>query len=58
MANKEILLNEKQIVVLKSLLIQEIDYLENEIKNNSGEDKNALMEEQDICKELLNELNK
>lgn len=55
---KTITLDEKQIIVLKSLLIQEIDYLGPEIKKNSGEDKKKLKEEQDICVDLLSQISR
>ena len=49
-------LNEKQVVILKSLLSTEIEYLEETIKEESGEDKKGLIEELNSCKDLLNQL--
>lgn len=56
--DKTITLNEKQIIVLKSLLVQEIDYLGPVIKEHDGVDKKNLQEEQDICIDLLNQISK
>lgn len=56
---KTIYLTEKQIVVLKSLLIQEIDYLENDaIPDAALEDKEGLSLELSACKDLMKQLNK
>ena len=54
----DITLNEKEIIVIKSLLIQKIDYLETEIKNHIDEDKKSNLEEKDICINLLNRINR
>lgn len=52
-------LTERQVIVLKSLLIQEIDYLENEaIPSSSSRDKKDLQGDLDACKDLLEQLNK
>ena len=49
-------LDDKQVVILKSLLSTEIEYLEETIKEESGEDKKDLIEELNSCKDLLNQL--
>ena len=54
----DITLNEKEIIVIKSLLIQKIDYLETEIKNHIDEDKKSHVEEKDICIDLLNRIDR
>lgn len=56
--SKTIKLDEKAIIVLKSLLIQEIDYLGPEIKKHEGEDKKNLQEEQDICIDILSQISR
>lgn len=54
---KTINLNDTQVVVLESLLIQEIDYLNQEaIPEAEGEDKKALKEELKACKDLLKQI--
>ncbi len=54
---KTINLNEEEIVVLKSLLIQEIDYLNDEaIPSSSGEEKKELKEELKACNNILEQL--
>ena len=54
---KKINITDKQVIVLKSLLQQEIDYLKNEaIPEASGEDKKDFEEELNACKDLLNQL--
>lgn len=56
---KTINLNEKQVVVLKSLLEDEIEYLSEEaIPSVSGEDKESLQSELDACNKILKQLNK
>lgn len=56
---KTINLAERQIIVLKSLLIQEIDYLKDEaIPNASSLDKKDLQGDLEACKDLLEQLNK
>ena len=52
-------LTEKQVVVLKSLLVNELEDLKDEIVTAELEqDKKALQEELEACKELLEQLNK
>jgi len=55
---KDIKLNDKQVIILKSLLIQEIDYLENDAIPKTEEivDKNSLEDELKNCKELLEKI--
>ena len=56
---KTLNLTERQIIVLKSLLIQEIDYLENDaIPNASSQDKKDLQGDLEACKDLLVQLDK
>lgn len=56
---KTLNLTERQVIVLKSLLIQETDYLENEaIPGASSQDKKDLQVDLDACKDLLEQLNK
>ncbi|MCR5349691.1 MAG: hypothetical protein K6E20_01725 [Acholeplasmatales bacterium] len=56
---KTINLTERQVIVLKSLLVQEIDYLENEaIPDAIEQDKKDLQGELEACKDLLEQLNK
>ncbi len=56
---KTINITERQVIVLKSLLIQEIDYLENEaIPGALSRDKKDLQVDLDACKDLLEQLNK
>lgn len=55
---KTITLDEEQIIVLKSLLVQEIDYLGPVIKEHDGVDKKKLQEEQDICIDLLSQISR
>ncbi len=56
---KTLNLTERQVIVLKSLLVQEIDYLKNEaIPNASSQDKKDLQGELEACKDLLEQLNK
>ena len=56
---KTINLNEQQVVVLKSLLEDEIEFLSEEaIPSVSGEDKESLQSELDACKDILKQLNK
>ena len=56
---KQINLTEKQVVVLKSLLENEVEDLKDEIKTSELEqDKEALKEELEACKNLLEQLNK
>ena len=56
---KNVNLTEKQVVVLKSLLVNELEDLEDEIATAElGQDKKALQEELDACKDLLEQLNK
>ena len=55
---KTIELTDKQIIVLKSLLLQEIDYLENEaIPEAIGHDKRSLKTELSACIDLMKQLN-
>jgi len=54
----DITLNEKEITLIKSLLIQKIDYLETETKNHIDEDKKSHLEEKDICIGILNRINR
>jgi len=49
-------LNDKQVIILKSLISTEIEYLEETIKEETGEDKNGLIEELNSCKDLINQL--
>ena len=54
---KKINLSEKQVVVLKSLLINEIEDLKDEIATAEAEaDKKALQEELEACSDLLEQL--
>lgn len=54
---KSITITERQEMVLKSLLISEIDYLEKEaISSEKGIDKKGLEAELRACKELLEQL--
>lgn len=55
---KDIKLNDRQVIILKSLLIQEIDYLENDAIPKTEEilDKNSLEDELKNCKELLEKI--
>lgn len=54
---KTINLTEKQVVVLKSLLVNEIEDLKDEIATAESEaDKKALQEELEACKDLLVQL--
>ncbi len=54
---KNITLNDKQVIVLESLLQQEIEFLSNEaIPEASGEDKKEFEEELKACKDLLNQI--
>lgn len=55
---KDIKLNDKQVIILKSLLIQEIDYLENDAIPQTEKivDKNSLEDELKNCKELLEKI--
>ncbi len=56
---KTINLTEKQTIVLKSLLAQEIDYLENEaIPDAEGQDKKDLTSELKECKDLFEQIEK
>ncbi len=56
---KTLNLTERQVIVLKSLLIQEIDYLENDvIPGASSQDKKDLQGDLEACKDLLEQLNK
>ena len=51
-------LTERQIIVLKSLLIQEIDYLKDDaIPNASSQDKKDLQGDLEACKDLMEQLN-
>ena len=50
-------ISESQVLVLKSLLIQEIDYLESSIKDTlNNDDKKGLQAELDACKDLLEQI--
>ena len=52
-------LTERQVIVLKSLLIQEIDYLENNaIPDALEQDKKDLQDDLEACKDLMEQLNK
>lgn len=54
---KKINLSEKQVVVLKSLLINEIEDLKNEIASvEAVTDKNGLQNELEACSDLLEQL--
>ena len=56
---KTINLTERQVIVLKSLLIQEIDYLENDaIPDALPQDKKDLQGDLEACKDLMEQLNK
>ena len=56
---KTIKLTERQVIVLKSLLIQEIDYLENDaIPDALEQDKKDLQDDLEACKDLMEQLNK
>ena len=56
---KNVNLTEKQVVVLKSLLVNELEDLKDEIVTAELEqDKKALQEELEDCKDLLEQLNK
>lgn len=56
---KTLNLTERQVIVLKSLLIQEIDYLENDaIPDASSQDKKDLQGDLETCKDLMEQLNK
>jgi len=56
---KTLNLTERQVIVLKSLLVQEIDYLENDaIPDAIEQDKKDLQGELEACKDLLEQLNK
>lgn len=56
---KTLNLTERQVIVLKSLLIQEIDYLENDAKPDaSSQDKKDLQGDLEACKDLMEQLNK
>ena len=56
---KTLNLTERQVIVLKSLLIQEIDYLENEtIPGALEQDKKDLQGDLEACKDLMEQLNK
>lgn len=55
---KTINLTERQVIVLKSLLVQEIDYLEKEaIPDALDHDKKGLSLELEECKDLIEQLN-
>ncbi len=54
--SKTITLNEKQLLILKDLLVQEIDYLGPVINKTTGPDKKSLQEELDVCIDLLNQI--
>ena len=55
---KTIELTDKQIIVLKSLLLQEINYLENEaIPEAKGHDIRSLRTELSACNDLMKQLN-
>jgi len=54
---KTINLTEKQVVVLKSLLLNEIEDLKDEIATvEAAADKKALKEELEACNDLLEQL--
>lgn len=54
---KNVNLTEKQVVVLKSLLVNELEDLKDEIATVESEaDKKALQEELEACKDLLEQL--
>lgn len=56
---KNVNLTEKQVLVLKSLLVNELEDLKDEIVTAElGQDKKALQEELEACKDLLEQLNK
>lgn len=56
---KTINLNEKEVIILKSLLSEEISYLSDEaISEANEEDKKGLMAELEACKDILEQLNK
>lgn len=56
---KTISLNEKEVIILKSLLSEEISYLSDEaISEANEEDKKGLMAELEACKDILEQLNK
>lgn len=56
---KTIDLNEKEVIILKSLLSEEISYLSDEaISETNEEDKKGLMAELEACKGILEQLNK
>lgn len=55
---KTINLTKRQVIVLKSLLVQEIDYLEKEaIPDALDHDKKGLSLELEACKDLIEQLN-
>ena len=54
--SKTITPNEKQLLILKDLLVQEIDYLGPVINKTTGPDKKSLQEELDACIDLLNQI--
>ncbi len=55
---KNINLNEKEVIILRSLLDAEIEYLENSIKEETdNDDKNELSKELESCKNILTKLN-
>lgn len=56
---KIINLNEKEVIILKSLLSEEISYLSDEaISEANEEDKKGLMAELEACKDILEQLKK
>ena len=56
---KTLNLTERQVIVLKSLLIQEIDYLKDDaIPDASSQDKKDLQGDLEACMDLLEQLNK
>ena len=56
---KSINLDQTQVIVLKSLLVQEIDYLNDEaIPCATGRDKKDLEKELKACQDLLEQLKK
>ena len=54
---KTINLTEKQVIVLKSLLVNELEDLKDEIASAEAEaDKKGLQDELEACKDLLEQL--
>ena len=56
--SKELYVSERQVIILKSLLETEIQYLIDAIGTEDGEDKKDLIEELNACNDLYNRLTK